>query len=100
MLFRSVITMRIDALNHVSRLYQQSKPTKNVRTEKKYAKDEFQISQTAKDYQIAKQAVKDTEDVREDKVNKYKDAIASGTYNVSSQEIAEKMVSKYFDSLF
>ena len=82
--------MRIDALNHVSRLYQQSKPTKNVRTEKKYAKDEFQISQ----------AVKDTEDVREDKVNKYKDAIASGTYNVSSQEIAEKMVSKYFDSLF
>ena len=52
--------MRIDALNHVSRLYQQSKPTKNVRTEKKYAKDEFQISQTAKDYQIAKQAVKDT----------------------------------------
>ena len=75
--------MRIDALNHVSRLYQQSKPTKNVRTEKKYAKDEFQISQTAKDYQIAKQAV-----------------IASGTYNVSSQEIAEKMVSKYFDSLF
>lgn len=92
--------MRIDALNHVSRLYQQSKPTKNVRTEKKYAKDEFQISQTAKDYQIAKQAVKDTEDVREDKVNEYKDAIASGTYNVSSQEIAEKMVSKYFDSLF
>ena len=74
-----VITMRIDALNHVSRLYQQSKPTKNVRTEKKYAKDEFQISQTAKDYQIAKQAVKDTEDVREDKVNKYKDAIASAT---------------------
>ena len=52
-----VITMRIDALNHVSRLYQQSKPTKNVRTEKKYAKDEFQISQTAKDYQIAKQNV-------------------------------------------
>ena len=49
--------MRIDALNHVSRLYQQSKPTKNVRTEKKYAKDEFQISQTAKDYQIAKQNV-------------------------------------------
>ena len=83
--------MRIDALNHVSRLYQQSKPTKNVRTEKKYAKDEFQI---------AKQAVKDAEDIRVDKVNKYKDAIASGTYNVSSQEIAEKMVSKYFDSLF
>ena len=53
-----------------------------------------------RDYQIAKQAVKDAEDVREDKVNKYKDAIASGTYNVSSQEIAEKMVSKYFDSLF
>ena len=44
--------------------------------------------------------MKDTEDVREDKVNKYKDAITSGTYNVSSQEIAEKMVSKYFDSLF
>lgn len=60
----------------------------------------FRFRRQLNDYQIAKQAVKDTEDVREDKVNKYKDAIASGTYNVSSQEVAEKMVSKYFDSLF
>ena len=70
-------------------------------SEKKAAYSEYKkIKKEMRDYQIAKQAVKDAEDVREDKVNKYKDAIASGTYNVSSQEIAEKMVSKYFDSLF
>lgn len=63
-------------------------------------KTNFRFSQTAKDYQIAKQAVKDAEDVREDKVNKYKDAIASGTYNDIFTGDCEKMVSKYFVPYF
>lgn len=91
--------MRVDALNQVSQLYQQTKPKKAVKTDKSYTKDEFQISREAKDYQIAKQAVSEASEIREDKVAQYKEALASGTYNVSSQEIAEKMVSRYFDSM-
>ncbi len=92
--------MRVDALNQVSQLYKQTKPKKVTQTNTSYAKDEFQISQTAQDYQIAKKAVSEASEVREEKVAEFKEALASGTYNVSSQEIADKMVSKYFDSLF
>ncbi len=92
--------MRIDALNQVSQLYQQTKPKKAVRSDQSYAQDELQISRTAQDYQIAKNAVSEAPDVREDKIAEFKEALASGTYNVSSQEIAEKMVNKYFDSFF
>lgn len=92
--------MRVDALNQVSQLYNQTKPKKVTQTNKSYARDEFQISQTAQDYQIAKKAVSEVSEVREEKVAEFKEALASGTYNVSSQEIADKMVSKYFDSLF
>lgn len=92
--------MRVDALNQVSQVYQQSKPKKTVKADASYTKDEFQISRAAKDYQTAKQAVSEASEIREDKVAEYKEALASGAYNVSSQEIAEKMVSKYFDSLF
>lgn len=92
--------MRVDALNQVSQLYQQTKPKKVTKTDKSYAKDEFQISQAAQDYQVAKKAVSEAPDVREDKIAEFKEALASGTYNVSSQEIAEKMVNKYFDSFF
>ncbi|MCH5267632.1 MAG: flagellar biosynthesis anti-sigma factor FlgM [Lachnospiraceae bacterium] len=91
--------MRVDALNQVSQIYQQAKPKKTAKTDNAYTKDEFQISREAKDYQVAKQAVSEASEIREDKVAQYKEALASGTYNVSSQEIAEKMVSKLFDSL-
>ncbi len=92
--------MRVDAVNQISQVYNQPKTRNNVKADKAYGKDKLQISQTAKDYQTAKQAVKDAPDVRMDKVEQYKEAIVSGTYNVSSQEIAEKMVSKYFDALY
>ncbi len=92
--------MRVDALNQVTQLYGQTKPKKVTKEKPSYMQDEFKISRTAQDYQVAKNAVSEAPEVREGKVAELKDALASGTYNVSSQEIAEKMVSKYFDSLF
>lgn len=89
--------MRVDAINHVSQLYQSTK-TKSVDRSKEVSKrDAYEISQSAKDYQVAKNAIAESSDVREDRVAEMKEALASGTYNVSSQEIAEKMVSSYFD---
>lgn len=89
--------MRVDALNHVSQLYKPTNAQKAGRTEELKKRDAYEISRSAKDYQVAKKAVAEADDVREDEVARLKEALASGAYNVSSQEIAEKIVSKYFD---
>ena len=92
--------MRIDALNQVSHLYQANKTKKISKSSETEKKDQFEISQSAKDYQVAKAAVSESSDIREEKVAELKEAVASGTYNVSAAEIADKMVSRYFDSIF
>ena len=89
--------MRIDAYNQISQIYQSTK-VKPVKGVKKVANtDVFEVSQAGKDYQVAKQAVKEAADIREDKVKEMKEALASGTYNVSGEEFAEKLISKFFD---
>lgn len=92
--------MRIDAYNQVSQLYQTTKPKKVTRTGGTAVTERYQVSRSGKDYQVAKSALNEISDVREDKVQGFKDALASGTYNVSSQEIAESMVSRFFDSVY
>jgi len=89
--------MRVDAINHVSQMYKPANAKKSGKAGEAQAKDAFEISQSAKDYQVAKKAVSEAADVRGDKVAQIKEAVASGAYNVSSQEIADKIVSKYFD---
>lgn len=90
--------MRIDAFNKVSQLYQQSKTSKVSKTNAVSKKDRVEISQMGKDYQIAKQAVAQASDIREDKVNDLKQRIASGTYNVSAEDLADKMIKRSFDT--
>ena len=92
--------MRIDAISKASQLYQAAKPKKVSEVKKADGRDKYEESKSAKDYQTAKDAVKSAPDIREDKVGDIKEALTSGTYNVSAQEIADKMVSKYFDSIF
>jgi flagellar biosynthesis anti-sigma factor FlgM len=90
--------MRVDAYNKVNQLY-QSTATKNTKsTEKTTGKDTVVISQVGRDYQIAKQAVQNAPDIREDKVSQIKAGIASGTYNVSAKEAADRLVDNYFDA--
>ncbi len=93
--------MRIDAYNQVAQIYQTNKAkTTAGKTEKTSAfSDALQLSQTGKDMQVAKQAVKDAPDVREDRVNEIKSKLASGTYNVSGEEIADKLVNNYFNGI-
>ncbi len=91
--------MRIDALNQVSQLYQSNSTKKIQQTGNPNASDRVEISQMGKDYQIAKQAVGSAPDIREDRVAELKAAIASGTYNVSDEEIADKIIGNYFENL-
>ena len=87
--------MRVDAINHVSQLYKPANAKKVNRAEELQNKDAYEISQSAKDYQVAKKAVAEAADIRENKVAQLKEALASGTYNVSSPEIAEKILSNF-----
>ncbi len=88
--------MRIETYNQVAGLYKLNKPTKATNTQGvQVSRDQVQISQVGKDYQIAKQAVADASDVREDKVADLKARIAAGTYNVSADDFASKLLEKY-----
>src|SRR5690554_4841392 len=58
--------------------------------------DKIELSTEARDFQVALKALGKTDYVREWKVEDIKAKIASGKYNVSAEEVAEKMV----DSLF
>lgn len=88
--------MRIDAYNKVNQLYQTSRTKKLVKEQKVSGSDSFEISQVGKDYQIAKKAVQNAPDIRDDKVNSIKTKMASGNYNVSVEEVAEKLVKQIF----
>lgn len=89
--------MRVDAISKVSQLYQANSAKKTIKNDVSSRSDQFQMSQTGKDYQIAKQAVSSVPDVREDRVNDIKNRIATGTYNISSKEVADKLAENYFN---
>ena len=88
--------MRIDAFNAVSQVYGTNAKLKAQATGKtEKATDKVEISQAGKDIQIAKKAVKDAPDIREDKVAEIKAAIKNGTYKVSDESFAEKLLKAY-----
>ena len=89
--------MRIDAFNQVTQLYKTNSTKKAYKTNTTQAADKVEISQMGKDYQIAKNAVAAAPDDREDKVNAIKQALASGTYNVSMEEVADKLINSSFN---
>ncbi|MBM7615366.1 flagellar biosynthesis anti-sigma factor FlgM [Alkaliphilus hydrothermalis] len=56
------------------------------------SKDQLQLSEVAKDFQVAMKAFKKLPDIREEKVADIKNRIQQGTYNVSGQEVADKIL--------
>ena len=85
--------MRVDALNKINELYKTNSVKQTEKSKSSsYQSDQLEISQTAKDYQIAKQAIAGTTDIREDKINDIKARIAAGTYNVSDEDVANKLI--------
>lgn len=91
--------MRIDTLNKVSQLYQSNSTKKLTKSSSSSSTDKLEISQAGKEYQIAKKAVSAAPDVRMDKVNDIKSRMDSGTYNVSAEEVANKLVEGLFNSV-
>ncbi len=89
--------MRIDAFNKVSQLYQANSVKSTSKAKGGSFSDKLEISRVGKDYQVAKQIVAQTPDIREDKVKELKERIEAGTYEVSSEKLAQKLVEAYFE---
>ena len=84
---REAVSMRIDAYNAVSQIYKTSAYAKEKSIAvRKTEKDKYELSDTAK------AAVSEASDVRMDKVNDIKARIAAGTYNISSEAVADKIL--------
>ena len=87
--------MRIDAMTEVSQLYQVNGTRKKTEKPASYSKDSVEISGFGRDLQIAKQAVAQAEDIREDKVQELKASMANGTYNVPMGALADKLLNGF-----
>jgi negative regulator of flagellin synthesis FlgM len=91
--------MRIDAFNKVSQLYQTNNVKSTAKTKAGSFSDMLEISQTGKDYQVARQIVAHTPDIREDRVSDIKQRMESGTYDISMEQVADKLADSYFDEM-
>ena len=87
--------MRIDAYNKINQMQSVSKINKVSKKGTVSQIDKLEISQAGKDYQVAKQAVKEASDIRVDLVNDIKERLANGTYNVSDEDFADKLLERY-----
>lgn len=92
---RGVDNMRIDGIQKVAQIYSSNGTVKAEKKSKAAKQDHVQISQAGRDFQIARDAVKNAPDVREDIVADIKGRIEAGTYEVSGDAFAEKVISRY-----
>lgn len=100
MRIKKVVTiMRIDAYNKVNQVYQTNVKTQTTKKDKMSKSDKVEISQFGRDLQVAKQAVENMPDIREEKVEVIKTAITSGTYEFSMEEVADKLVNHFFNTV-
>ncbi len=89
--------MRVESYLQVNQLYKTTQQNKLKKYEVDSAStDKFEISAYGKDYQIANKAVKAAPEVREEKVNEIREAMASGTYQVTMEDVAEKLLGSWF----
>ena len=89
--------MRIDAYNQIQQIYGSNtiKKTEEKKASTSSFKDQLMLSATARDSQVAKQALANIPDVRKDKVAEIKEQIDNDTYEVSTDDFASKLLDKY-----
>lgn len=88
--------MRIDAYNQIAQVYGAQKVSKTQKAQStSRLRDQVSISQAGRDYQVAKNAVSEASDIREDKVAQLKSQIDAGTYSVEVGSFASKLLEKY-----
>lgn len=88
--------MRIEAYNQVAAVYKTNKAVGTRKTSgAAVSRDEVQISSFGRDYQIAKNAVAEAPDIREDKVTEVAAKVNSGSYRVDAGDFADRLIARY-----
>ena len=87
--------MRIEAYTQVQQIYNTKKTAKLQNKAKMSSTEQLQISSIGKDIQTAKTALAESSDIREELTAPLKASIASGTYQVSGESFADKLMQKY-----
>ncbi len=88
--------MRIESYSQIQSLYQTSKVSKTEKPKTGIVgTDKVSISSIGKDMKTAKDALKASPDVRADLVNSVKSRVQDGTYNVSAESFADKLLQKF-----
>lgn len=84
--------MRIEAYTQVQQIYKTSTTKAGNAKKSKAASDQLELSTMGRDYRIAKQAVTAAPDVREEVIAPLKKSINAGTYQVSNESFANKLL--------
>lgn len=86
--------MRINNVSSNVYVYGQSKERQNpsVKELQHNSKDKIDISARGAEFQYALKAAKEARDFRPEKVAPIKEQVKNGTYHVSAENIAEKMI--------
>lgn len=89
--------MRIDNFLQVQQLYNTTAPKNTKKTDSTSTSfaDQVQISKAGKDIQTVKSALAQAADIRKDKVTPLKESIEAGTYDVSDEDLVDKLLSKF-----
>lgn len=81
----------IQKINQVKEVQKNHLKENKVRGNKS---DQLNISKKAQEIKILQNNLQDVSNLRQEKVEKLKKQVQSGTYNVSSKAIAEKIINK------
>ncbi|HHV38348.1 MAG TPA: flagellar biosynthesis anti-sigma factor FlgM [Tepidimicrobium sp.] len=83
--------MKVDKTNRVLEIYNNMGFNRLERGRGRSERDSIKLSEAAQDYQFALKKLEEVPDIRMDKVEKLKEQVEAGTYNVEGKKIVEKM---------
>lgn len=76
------------------KVYQANKEEAGTNLRAAVQADEAKISEDTKAFQMAKELIRDLPEVREDRLANVQRLVNKGTYEISDDEIAEKMIGR------
>lgn len=87
--------MRIDSISRAYEAYKSQKITPAKKNSIVSSKDQVELSHVAKEFGSVYKMALEVPDIRKDRVDSLKEQIKSGTYDVKSEEVADKMMSQF-----
>ncbi|MCT4595411.1 MAG: flagellar biosynthesis anti-sigma factor FlgM [Anaeromicrobium sp.] len=85
--------MKINNIGNINKIMKAyDKPIKADSKKFKQEEDKMDISQKGRDYQVAYGAYKKLPQIREERVHEIKEKIEAGSFNVSMEQVADRIL--------